>query len=64
MKPVVIEVKDALQKEVDRLTKQGIELLALFETAKRKSSEHYRLKGKIEGVRLAIENINQTIKEL
>lgn len=64
MKPDIIKVKDALQKEVDRLTKQGVELLSMFEAAKIKNSEHYRLKGKIEGVRLAIENINQSIKEL
>lgn len=60
----MIEVKNALQAEVNRLTKQGIELFALFESSKRNSPEESRLRGKIEGVRLAIDNINQTIKDL
>lgn len=64
VKRVAIQAQiDLLKSQNERLHKQRIEVKALTQTLI-SEYENYRLKGKIEGIRLAIENNRQEIQEL
>ena len=59
-KKFVIEI---LNKEKERLEKQRADILAILE-GQSSDIQKVRLKGKVEGIQMACENIRQTIGDL